>query len=241
MSITGHLICPMCAVSAPFVTLSCDCVVRGAPCTALLSPRTQWLVLFAAAALSCWLGRYSLRVIAKDQAPSAAVEFSTIDGFGWDADASTQGGKIRITNNSRTVTSSGGSAASLANVGFSRGRVTISLVVEVSKGARCVRVRAGLACWCVAVCWSPHSPPPLCVSPSRVCAPWILPLPDVCVRGFCVTRGWCVALGSERRAAQPQCVLRCVHEAPVGPLLRLVLQPVCPAHPDRQDVQVCNA
>ncbi len=89
--------------------------------------------------------RYSLRVIAKDQAPSASVEFSTIDGFGWDAEASTQGGKIRITNNNRTVTSSGGSAASLGNVGFSRGRVTISLVVEVRDGSR------------VAACLSPPS------------------------------------------------------------------------------------
>ena len=82
-----------------------------------------------------------MRVTPRGGAPSDVVVFTTTEDFGFDAEASTQGGKVRLTNNNRTAVSSGGTAAAVGNLGFSRGRVTFMLVVEVRPGL------SACACW----------------------------------------------------------------------------------------------
>ena len=75
--------------------------------------------------------RYVFRVVPNGGLPFE-THFSTSETFGFDAEGSTHGSKIRLSNGGRSVTSSGGTAAAVGDLGFSKGRVTFAMIVEVS-------------------------------------------------------------------------------------------------------------
>ena len=124
------------------------------------------------------------------------AEFVTTDNVCFDSKASTQGGRVRLSNNDHSVVSSGGTAVAVSNVGFSRGSFSVTFVIQVQL-SMCVCFVAIHTCLWLDTC-SAMTPATaasaMVLPPSRSATRRTRPLPpsSSCVLPLAACTGACV-------------------------------------------------
>jgi hypothetical protein len=101
---------------------------------------------------------YTFRVRPVGGAWGEPSSFSTTADYGFDGEASTQGGKIVLDESKHLATSSGGAAGAIGSTGFSQGVVTVTFVVQVrvrrSPRSRRQMITLSLPALCLTLCFA---------------------------------------------------------------------------------------